>query len=109
MAAVGGADTRGRRPVRWVLALALGGVWWWSVLRLAVQPGETGPVEGAFAVGGWGLSLLPVHCGPSPRTPRSDGPGGGGPPGIGGVPGGDGQRITTASSVRHSGAGSGRS
>nr|WP_078962258.1 hypothetical protein [Streptomyces hygroscopicus] len=91
MAAVGGADTRGRRPVRWVVALALGGVWWWSVLRLAVQPGEAGPVEGAFAAGGWGLSLLPVHCGPSPRrggsAPRRGGTRGirgGGPPGQGG-------------------------
>ncbi len=88
MAAVGGADTRGLRPVRWVLALALGGVWWWSVARLAVQPGETGPVEGALAVGGWGLSLLPVHCGPSPGRggtrrrggpPRQDGSGPRGP------------------------------
>ncbi len=74
MAAVGGADAQGLRPVRWVLALALGGVWWWSVLRLAIQPGEAGPVEGALAVGGWGLSLLPVHCGPSPRSARGGGP-----------------------------------
>ncbi|OPF79771.1 hypothetical protein VT50_0215310 [Streptomyces antioxidans] len=88
MAALGGADTQGLRPVRWVLALALGGVWWWSVLRLAVQPGEAGPVEGALAVGGWGLSLLPVHCGPSSSRggarrrggpPHQDGSGPGGP------------------------------
>ncbi|GAA3358659.1 hypothetical protein GCM10017744_034160 [Streptomyces antimycoticus] len=89
MAAVGGADAQGLRPVRWVLALALGGVWWWSVLRLAIQPGEAGPVEGALAVGGWGLSLLPVHCGPSPRR---GGARGGGPPGArrGGPPRQDG-------------------
>ncbi|GAA2341044.1 hypothetical protein GCM10010246_27620 [Streptomyces cuspidosporus] len=70
MAALGGAgkrhDKRRRGPVRWMLALALGGVWWWAVLRLAAAPEQTGPVEGAFTAGGWGLSLLPVHCGPSP-------------------------------------------
>ena len=91
MAAVGGAGTLRRRPVRWAIALVLGGLWWWAVLRLAVQPSGTGPVEGAFAVGGWGLSLLPVHCGPSPRRGRMR------------------ERITRASRLRHSGAGSGRS
>ncbi|MGW3563619.1 hypothetical protein ACWDSL_06915 [Streptomyces sp. NPDC000941] len=65
MAAVGGADNQRRGPVRWAVALALGGVWWWAVLRLAAAPQQTGPVEGAFTAGGWGLSLLPVHCGPS--------------------------------------------
>ncbi|MFG3533139.1 hypothetical protein ACGF8B_41545 [Streptomyces sp. NPDC047917] len=46
---------------RWVPALVLGGVWWWAVLRLALEPAHAGLVEGAVAAGGWGLSLLPVH------------------------------------------------
>lgn len=46
---------------RWVPALVLGGVWWWAVLRLVLEPAHAGPVEGAVAAGGWGLSLLPVH------------------------------------------------
>ncbi|MFJ2115574.1 MULTISPECIES: hypothetical protein [unclassified Streptomyces] len=50
-------------------ALALGGVWWWAVLRLALEPEHTGLVEGAVAAGGWGLSLLPVHVAASRRRP----------------------------------------
>ncbi|MET7856249.1 hypothetical protein ABZS81_03260 [Streptomyces sp. NPDC005318] len=46
---------------RWVPALALGGVWWWAVLRLVLEPEHAGLVEGAVVAGGWGLSLLPVH------------------------------------------------
>lgn len=46
---------------RWVPALVLGGLWWWAVLRLALQSEQAGLVEGAVAAGGWGLSLLPVH------------------------------------------------
>ncbi|MFF1679619.1 hypothetical protein [Streptomyces sp. NPDC058256] len=49
------------RIVRWGAALGLGGLWWWSVLRLALAP-DAGVLEGAVAAGGWGLSLLPVHC-----------------------------------------------
>lgn len=41
--------------------LALGGLWWWAVLRLALAPEHAGVIEGAVAAGGWGLSLLPVH------------------------------------------------
>ncbi|AXG80637.1 hypothetical protein [Streptomyces paludis] len=54
---------------RWTLlpAVALGGVWWWAVLRLALEPERTGLVEGAVAAGGWGLSLLPVHVAASRR------------------------------------------
>ncbi|MER5929239.1 hypothetical protein [Streptomyces sp. NPDC002054] len=44
------------------LALVVGTLWWWAVLKLALAPAASGPVEGAVAVGGWGLSLLPVHC-----------------------------------------------
>ncbi|WP_037764891.1 hypothetical protein [Streptomyces sp. 142MFCol3.1] len=48
-------------------ALGLGALWWWSVLRLALVPGA-GMLEGAVAAGGWGLSVLPVHCVPKSRT-----------------------------------------
>ncbi|MEU9799431.1 hypothetical protein [Streptomyces sp. NPDC051000] len=61
------------------LALTVGVLWWWAVLRLALAPAETGPVEGAVAVGGWGLGLLPVHCVPRPERGRRKGePGHGG-------------------------------
>ncbi|MCC5035869.1 hypothetical protein DMH02_022320 [Streptomyces sp. WAC 00631] len=50
--------------VRWTLALAVAGVWWWAVLRLALSPARAGAVEAAVAAGGWGLGLLPVHCAP---------------------------------------------
>lgn len=48
---------------RWGAALGLGALWWWGILRLALAP-DAGPVEAAVAAGGWGLSLLPVHCVP---------------------------------------------
>ncbi|MCJ0869272.1 hypothetical protein MTF69_07740 [Streptomyces sp. AP-93] len=53
-------------PVGLALALSVGVLWWWAVLRLVLAPAEAGPVEGAVAVGGWGLGLLPVHCVPGP-------------------------------------------
>jgi hypothetical protein len=49
--------------VRRAVALGLGALWWWAVLRLLLVPGA-GAAEGAVAVGGWGLSVLPVHCVP---------------------------------------------
>ncbi len=55
------------RIARWGLALGLGAVWWWAVLRLALTP-HAGALEGAVAAGGWGLSLLPVHCMPKARA-----------------------------------------
>ncbi|MGG2459096.1 hypothetical protein ACO0M4_04590 [Streptomyces sp. RGM 3693] len=51
-------------PGRWISAALVGGLWWWAVCRLALWPGSAGPVEGAVATAGWGLSLLPVHCVP---------------------------------------------
>ncbi|THA57136.1 hypothetical protein [Streptomyces sp. A1136] len=66
--------------VRWLLipvVLTAGVLWWWAVLRLALEPADAGPVEGAVAVGGWGLGLLPVHCVPGPargrRRPATEG------------------------------------
>ncbi|MFK0220028.1 hypothetical protein ACIQWN_17780 [Streptomyces vinaceus] len=93
------------------LAVAMGALWWWAVLRLALAPGESGPVEGAVAVGGWGLGLLPVHCAPGPlrraRRSAAEPVGGARAEPAGGVPG-DGL-LTRASTPRRSGAGSGRS
>ncbi|MGA5134007.1 hypothetical protein ACPCTO_29815 [Streptomyces olivoreticuli] len=58
-----------RGPVGWVAAVVLGGVWWCAALRLLAQPERSGPVEGLVVAGGWGLSLLPVHCVPWTRRP----------------------------------------
>lgn len=58
---------------RWVPALALGGVWWWAVLRLVLEPAHAGLIEGAVAAGGWGLSLLPVHVAATAGTGGTDG------------------------------------
>ncbi|MDX2544468.1 hypothetical protein PV331_21825 [Streptomyces sp. WI04-05B] len=57
------------RIVRWGALLGLGVVWWWAVLRLVLAPGA-GVLEGAIAAGGWGLSLLPVHCVPKASATR---------------------------------------
>ncbi|WP_240661143.1 MULTISPECIES: hypothetical protein [unclassified Streptomyces] len=43
--------------------LACGALWWWAVLRLLLAP-DAGAPEAAVAAGGWGLSVLPVHCVP---------------------------------------------
>ncbi|MET8248975.1 hypothetical protein ABZV31_34160 [Streptomyces sp. NPDC005202] len=53
--------------VRWGAVLGLGAVWWWAVLRLALTD-DAGLLEGAVAAGGWGLSLLPVHCVPKAKA-----------------------------------------
>ncbi|MFJ6797036.1 hypothetical protein [Streptomyces sp. NPDC091268] len=59
-----------RIPAGAAFALAVGALWWWAVLRLVLEPADSGPVEGAVAVGGWGLGLLPVHCRPDPGPRR---------------------------------------
>ncbi|MEU5098565.1 hypothetical protein [Streptomyces sp. NPDC020996] len=56
-----------RPTVRWGALAGLGVLWWWAVLRIALAPGA-GVLEGAVAAGGWGLSLLPVHCVPKARA-----------------------------------------
>lgn len=56
-----------RPTARLGAALALGALWWWGVLRLVLAP-DAGVLEGAVATGGWGLSLLPVHCVPKSRA-----------------------------------------
>ncbi|AKZ58506.1 conserved exported protein of unknown function [Streptomyces ambofaciens ATCC 23877] len=62
------------RAARGAAALVLGALWWWAVLRLALEPGA-GVLEGAVAVGGWGLSVLPVHCVPRSRAAGAIGEG----------------------------------
>ncbi|MFI6346264.1 hypothetical protein [Streptomyces sp. NPDC050560] len=60
---------RAVRPLRAVLALVGGALWWWAALRLALAP-RPGVVEAAAVAGGWGLSVLPVHCVPKDRAGR---------------------------------------
>ncbi|MFD9305707.1 hypothetical protein ACFWCB_24145 [Streptomyces sp. NPDC060048] len=114
-----------RIPAGLALVLALGALWWWAVLRLVLAPDEAGPLEGAVAVGGWGLGLLPVHCVPEPlrgrrgagRREAADAGGEGESPGggSGGGPGGGrrgwpaAEATTKASRLRRSGGGSGPS
>ncbi|MFD6416705.1 hypothetical protein [Streptomyces sp. NPDC060194] len=45
-----------------VIAVGAGVAWWWAVARLLLDPADAGALEGTVVVGGWGLSLLPVHC-----------------------------------------------
>jgi hypothetical protein len=47
--------------------LAFGALWWWAVLRLLLAS-DSGAPEAAVAAGGWGLSVLPVHCMPRARA-----------------------------------------
>ncbi|MCM2578784.1 hypothetical protein [Streptomyces meridianus] len=63
-------DCRGNGLVRLLFLAAVTGLWWWTALRLIMQPDRAGMVETLFLAGGWSLSLLPVHCVPAPRTPR---------------------------------------
>ncbi|MEU8772236.1 hypothetical protein [Streptomyces sp. NPDC048606] len=108
-------------PPTVALAVAVGALWWWAVLRLALAPDEAGPVEGAVAVGGWGLGLLPVHCAPwrpvarrRGNAARDAGGAGAGPDGARGEgvagwrPRG-GREVTRASTLPRSGEGSGPS
>lgn len=107
------------------LALTVGALWWWAVLRLVLVPAESGAVEGAVAVGGWGLGLLPVHCVPAPvrraRRPAAGADGADGADGnVADRAGGADEEIrvdradpgdgaTRASTLRRSGEGSGPS
>ncbi|MFE0523749.1 hypothetical protein [Streptomyces sp. NPDC058954] len=60
--------------VRRGVALGLGVLWWCAVLRLALAP-DAGVLEGAVVAGGWGVSLLPVHCVPKGRAAGAMGAG----------------------------------
>ncbi|MFJ5834459.1 hypothetical protein [Streptomyces sp. NPDC093089] len=75
------------------VALAVGGLWWWAVLRLLLMPADAGTVEGAVAAGGWGLSLLPVHVAASSRR-------GGRGPGAGAFAGGAGAGVSGGRATR---------
>jgi hypothetical protein len=62
---------RGRsafQAIRCAAAIAITLLWCWAVFRIAGQPARSGPVEQGLAIGGWTLSLLPVHV--APRRPE---------------------------------------
>ncbi|GAA2245297.1 hypothetical protein GCM10010145_10120 [Streptomyces ruber] len=61
------------RTVRWGAVLGFGALWWWGTLRIACAS-DAGLVEATVAAGGWGLSLLPVHCAPKDRSEPGDAP-----------------------------------
>ncbi|WP_406287134.1 hypothetical protein [Embleya sp. NBC_00896] len=69
-------DIRGRGRSTWTLAVLSTLVWWaamaWAVTR--DEPGYT-PVAGALLLGGWSLSILPVHCARVRRSARMPRPG----------------------------------
>ncbi|MEU5463197.1 hypothetical protein ACH41C_32130 [Streptomyces althioticus] len=52
---------------RWAACTAFTALWWWAAARLLLSP-DAGALEGAVAAGGWGLSVLPVHCLPKARA-----------------------------------------
>ena len=62
---------RAVRIGRWGLVLGGGGLWWWGVVRW-VFASDAGTWEGMVVAGGWGLSLLPVHCVPKARVAAED-------------------------------------
>ncbi|WUT46668.1 hypothetical protein OG929_32140 [Streptomyces pseudovenezuelae] len=105
--------------VRRGVALGLGALWWCAMARLVLAP-DAGVLEGAVVAGGWGLSLLPVHCVPKARAAgavaagrwgqawRAGKPARTGPAASAGRPG-EAEVATTASPRRRSGGGSGPS
>lgn len=62
-----------RRAVRWGMGLGFGAAWTWAVVRI-VLGADVGALEGAVAAGGWGLSVLPVHCMPKSSAAGAVGP-----------------------------------
>ncbi|SCE06507.1 hypothetical protein GA0115245_145010 [Streptomyces sp. di188] len=52
---------------RWAACVAFTVLWWWAAARLLFTF-DAGALEGAVAAGGWGLSVLPVHCLPKARA-----------------------------------------
>jgi hypothetical protein len=58
---------RAVRIGRWGLALGGGALWWCGAVRWAFAS-DAGAWEGMVVAGGWGLSLLPVHCVPKARA-----------------------------------------
>ncbi|MEK8172755.1 hypothetical protein NKH77_37945 [Streptomyces sp. M19] len=91
--------------MRWILALAVGVLWWWAVLRLILRPGDVGVVEGVVGIGGWGLGLLPVHCVPRRSGAAVARPPGGAISASGGAISGRGRRVGVGVGVLPSGDG----
>ncbi len=61
------ARSNGPTGYRWGACVAFTALWWWAAARLLLAP-DAGVLEGAVAAGGWGLSVLPVHCLPKARA-----------------------------------------
>ncbi|MCF2532806.1 hypothetical protein [Yinghuangia soli] len=56
-------DPRDRDPATWALAAVLTLAWWAGLAWLLAADDPAGsPATGAMLLGGWSLTLLPVHC-----------------------------------------------
>jgi len=89
-----------RSPAVWALAAVLSALCWWALLAGSAHLGGPQLMLGALA-GGWGISLLPVHCNrrrTGPRRRRR-----GGRPLIPGFPGRTGGERIPAGAVQRRG------
>ncbi|MFD4986986.1 hypothetical protein [Streptomyces sp. NPDC058374] len=55
------------RRLRWIPVCAVAALWCVAVARAALEIGGAAGVA-AVVAGGWGLSVLPVHCVPKARA-----------------------------------------
>ncbi|MFJ6216249.1 hypothetical protein ACIQGZ_23420 [Streptomyces sp. NPDC092296] len=58
-----------RSPAAWAVAALLSALGWCALLAGVVRPAGVALTAAVVAVGGWTLSLLPVHCDPKRTAP----------------------------------------
>ncbi|WP_436739256.1 hypothetical protein [Streptomyces sp. BBFR102] len=58
----------GVRGLRWIPVCAVAVLWCVALARAALEIGGAAAGAAAVVAGGWGLSVLPVHCVPKSRA-----------------------------------------
>ncbi|MFE3084291.1 hypothetical protein ACFXGM_12475 [Streptomyces albidoflavus] len=56
------------RGLRWIPVCAVAALWCVALTRAALEIGGAAAGLAAVVAGGWGLSVLPVHCVPKSRA-----------------------------------------
>ncbi|WP_435881507.1 hypothetical protein, partial [Streptomyces albidoflavus] len=56
------------RGLRWIPVCAVAALWCVALTRAALEIGGAAAGVAAVVAGGWGLSVLPVHCVPKSRA-----------------------------------------